>query len=129
PALQGAWPTRSLPACEDVRIMPVRRRSSRLFPALLAASAVAGCTAGPSVRPAVIENDGPTKPAPSSSAPPAPLPPLSTPQSPTVRWSDCGAETRQRLGQPGVPDSLQLDCARLTVPPAAPDEVRPIPVP
>ena len=106
----------------------MRRRSTRLFPALLAASAVAGCTAGPSVRPAVIENDGPSKPAPSSSAPPVPLPPLSTPQSPTVRWSDCGAETRQRLGQPGVPDSLQLDCARLTVPLAAPDEVRRIPV-
>jgi pimeloyl-ACP methyl ester carboxylesterase len=88
---------------------------------VLVSAALAGCTAGPSVRPAVVENDGkPRTPAPPS-AQPVPLPPLAEPQSPTIRWTDCDTETRDRLGAPPVPDSLKFSCARVSTTLDAPD--------
>jgi pimeloyl-ACP methyl ester carboxylesterase len=92
-------------------------RSTRLALATtLAAAALAGCTAGPSTRPEVIVNDG-TGSHPSSQPPPAPpavpLPALTPPQSPSIKWSDCSQDTRDRLGQPGVPDNLSFSCGKV----------------
>ncbi|SEP43301.1 alpha/beta hydrolase [Amycolatopsis saalfeldensis] len=109
----------------------MRRRSTRryrlrarLVVVALGALTLAGCTTGPSVRPAVVENDGKaTKPASPSSAP-VPLPPLSEPQSPTLRWTDCDDDTRARMGQPGVPASLHFSCARMNAPLDAPDDTQ-----
>ncbi|MDT8914062.1 alpha/beta fold hydrolase [Amycolatopsis sp. PS_44_ISF1] len=90
----------------------------------LGALTLAGCTTGPSVRPAVVENDGKAAtPAPPSAAA-VPLPPLSAPQSPSLRWSDCDQDTRDRMGQPGVPASLRFSCARMTAPLDAPDDTQ-----
>jgi pimeloyl-ACP methyl ester carboxylesterase len=107
----------------DVRTSPVRRRS-RLLVALLALASAAGCAAGPSVRPALVENDGKTTAASPSGTPAVPLPPLGEPQSPSLRWADCDDDTRQRIGTPAVPDTLHFTCARVTAPLDAPGEAR-----
>jgi pimeloyl-ACP methyl ester carboxylesterase len=106
-----------------VRTSPVRRRS-RLLVALLALGSAAGCAAGPSVRPALVENDGKTTAASPTGTPAVPLPPLGEPQSPSLRWADCDDDTRQRIGTPGVPDTLRFTCARVTAPLDAPGEAR-----
>ncbi len=102
----------------------MRRRRTRLLVALLALASAAGCAAGPSVRPALVENDG--KPAGTTPArtPAVPLPPLGEPQSPSLKWADCDDDTRERIGTPGVPDSLHFTCARVTTPLDAPGEPR-----
>ncbi|MDQ0380257.1 alpha/beta hydrolase [Amycolatopsis thermophila] len=75
-----------------------------LLPALLA-----GCTAGPSKRPPVVENDEPVSSAPASSATAVPLPPLTEPRSPSVDWTDCDQQTRARLGA-DAPTYLRFSC-------------------
>ncbi|WP_410654784.1 alpha/beta hydrolase [Amycolatopsis sp. lyj-112] len=99
----------------------VRRRPRLILMTTLVTAVLAGCTAGPSVRPAVIDNDG----KPTGGAPPAaqqvPLPPLNEPQSPSIKWEDCDDATRQRLGQPSVPDTLKFSCARVPTTLDAPD--------
>ncbi|MEQ0557648.1 alpha/beta hydrolase [Amycolatopsis sp. NEAU-NG30] len=102
----------------------MRRRRSRLLVALLALASAAGCAAGPSVRPPLVENDGKTTAATPSGTPAVPLPPLGEPQSPSLKWADCDDDTRQRIGTPGVPDSLHFSCARVTAPLDAPGEPR-----
>lgn len=79
-----------------------------LVPALLAA----GCTAGPSTRPAVVQlHDAPTPPAPTSSPRKVPLPQLEKPQQQAINWRDCDEQTRRRLGERGVGDDLHFSCA------------------
>lgn len=99
----------------------VRRRPRLILMTAMVSAVLAGCTAGPSVRPAVIDNDG----RPQGGAPPVaqqvPLPPLTEPQSPTIKWEDCDEATRQRLGRPSVPDTLKFSCARVTTTLDAPD--------
>ncbi|HWD06751.1 MAG TPA: alpha/beta hydrolase [Amycolatopsis sp.] len=91
---------------------------------LLGALMVAGCTTGPSVRPAVVDNDGgATTPAPPSSAP-VPLPPLTAPRGASLRWTDCDADTRARLGSPAVTTSVHFTCARMTTQLDAPDDTQ-----
>ncbi|MEU0537179.1 alpha/beta hydrolase [Amycolatopsis tolypomycina] len=102
----------------------MRRRRTRLLAALLAVTAAAGCAAGPSVRPALVENDGKTATPGPAKTPGVPLPPLGEPQSPTLKWADCDDDTRQRIGTPGVPDGLHFTCARVTAPLDAPGEPR-----
>jgi pimeloyl-ACP methyl ester carboxylesterase len=79
--------------------------------AVLVSCLVAACTAGPSKRPPVVENDEPSPASPASTAQVAPLPPLAEPQSPSIEWSDCDQQTRGRLDPPAVPDSLKFSCA------------------
>ncbi|MEU8638334.1 alpha/beta hydrolase [Amycolatopsis sp. NPDC048633] len=102
----------------------MRRRRSRLLVALLALASAAGCAAGPSVRPALVENDGKTTAGTPAGTPSVPLPPLTEPQSPSLRWADCDDDTRQRIGTPAVPDTLHFTCARVTAPLDAPGETR-----
>jgi pimeloyl-ACP methyl ester carboxylesterase len=108
----------------DVRTSPVRRRRSRLLVALLALASAAGCAAGPSVRPALVENDGPAKSTAPTGTPSVPLPPLGEPQSSSLKWADCDDDTRQRIGTPPVPDNLHFTCARVPTPVDAPNEAR-----
>ena len=102
----------------------MRRRSAsrnRVLVALLATAFAAGCTAGPSTRPAVVENDGKKPATPVTGAPPVPLPPLVAPQSSGLRWSDCDDETRQRMGA-DTPSSLHFTCTRIITQLDAPNE-------
>ncbi|GAB3007771.1 peptidase [Amycolatopsis acidiphila] len=87
------------------------RRHSLLLLAVLVSCLVAGCTAGPSKRPPVVENDEPSPSSSPSTAQVVPLPPLTDPQSPSIDWSDCDQQTRGRLDPPAVPDSLRFSCA------------------
>ncbi|KAA9166171.1 alpha/beta hydrolase [Amycolatopsis acidicola] len=77
-----------------------------LVPALLA-----GCTAGPSQRPAVVENDEPAASTQASANQAVPLPELTEPKSSSVQWSDCDQQTRARLDPPEVPGTLKFSCA------------------
>jgi pimeloyl-ACP methyl ester carboxylesterase len=87
----------------------------------LASAALAGCTTGPSMRPEVVVNDGLSPKQPSSSAANVPLPPIEEPKSPTIKWTDCDADTRNRLGQPAVPANLRFSCANVPTTLDAPD--------
>lgn len=87
------------------------RRYTLLLLAVLASCLVAACTAGPSKRPPVVENDEPSQPGPASTTQVAPLPPLSAPRSPSIDWSDCDQQTRAKLDPPAVPGSLTFSCA------------------
>ncbi|OZM71177.1 peptidase [Amycolatopsis antarctica] len=87
-----------------------------LVPALLA-----GCTAGPSTRPPVVENEGPPPQQQTGPAEDVPLPPLAEPNEPQVQWNDCDEETRLRLGDPAVPPELRFSCSRLSTTLDAPD--------
>lgn len=80
--------------------------------AVLVPSLLAGCTAGPSQRPPVIENDQRTPAATSAKPRAVPLPPLAEPRSPSISWSDCDQQTRARLEPPAVPASLRFSCAQ-----------------
>ncbi|MGX7826742.1 alpha/beta hydrolase [Actinokineospora sp. 24-640] len=84
--------------------------------ALLAgvALAAAACTAGPSSRPAiVVQGDGSV--APTAEAPgPAEVPPLGEPGATSLRWSPCGPEISDQLAGLGLPESLAVECGRVT---------------
>ncbi|OKA03121.1 peptidase, partial [Amycolatopsis regifaucium] len=97
------------------------RRRPRLILMTAVAAVLAGCTAGPSVRPAVIDNDGKTTPGSSTAPQQVPLPPLTEPRSPSIKWDGCDEATRQRLGLPSVPDTLKFSCARVPTTLDAPD--------
>ncbi|MEU6645467.1 alpha/beta hydrolase [Saccharomonospora sp. NPDC046836] len=101
--------------------MPRRGRArSVTVAALVPVLLLAGCTAGPSTRPPVVENDGPPPPAPSSTSRQVPLPDLAAPGASGIDWSDCTSQTRQRLGR-GAGDRLSFSCARITSTLDAPD--------
>ncbi|WP_236788251.1 alpha/beta hydrolase [Amycolatopsis sp. GM8] len=87
------------------------RRHSLLLLAVLVPCLAAGCTAGPSQRPAVVENDERSATTTASTPQVVPLPPLTEPQSPSVDWADCGDQTRSRLDPPAVPATLKFSCA------------------
>ncbi|GAB3577220.1 alpha/beta hydrolase [Amycolatopsis endophytica] len=78
--------------------------------AVLLPALIAGCTAGPSKRPPVVENDQPASAAPTSTTAEVPLPPLTEPRSPGVDWTDCDQQTRTRLGAES-PAYLRFSCA------------------
>lgn len=85
---------------------------------------VAGaCTAGPSNRPPVVENDGPLPPVSPATGPPAtpPLPPLEEPRESGVEWKDCAADTGERLGGQAVPANVQFSCGRVSTALDAPE--------
>ncbi|ASR35498.1 peptidase [Prauserella marina] len=88
--------------------------------AVLVPVVLAGCTAGPSTRPPVVENDGP--PPQRQSAPPSevPLPDLEESRGSNIDWSDCPQQTLSRL--PGTAaDTVDVSCARITTTLDAPD--------
>lgn len=97
----------------------VTRRPGVLTAALVAAALVAGCSAGPSTRPPLaMVDEGLARgaPAPTTTrATPAPVPALQAPTT-DLGWSECTAPTLTRLGLPGGPPGLVLECATLAVP-------------
>ncbi|MFD2811788.1 alpha/beta hydrolase [Prauserella oleivorans] len=96
--------------------MPRRGRVRFLtLAALVPILLLAACTAGPSTRPAVVENDGPAPTGrPGGPSREVPLPRLEQPRGASIEWSDCGDETRQRLGDGAARAGLSYSCARLT---------------
>jgi pimeloyl-ACP methyl ester carboxylesterase len=83
----------------------------------LTAVLAAGCTVGPSSRPALILQDSaPTSTAPANPAGSAALPPLETGQPNSIGWIDCSDQTRLRLGALAPPAGPGYQCARLSLP-------------
>lgn len=106
--------------------MPRAARRRAAFAALatvaIAVLGAAGCTLGPSDRPAVAVRDPAIPPAPPRSASPGSpaLPPPLVPGNPAaLEWADCTAEIVARLDPPppGPPGPYQ--CAELSVDPNA----------
>lgn len=100
--------------------MPRRGRARRqLVVSALAALVASGCTAGPSSRPAVLEDDGAPAPPPSAGTSRAvPLPGLAEPKASSLPWGDCAPD---RLGDLDAGGSAHtVSCARITVPLDAP---------
>ncbi|WP_142001542.1 alpha/beta hydrolase [Amycolatopsis cihanbeyliensis] len=73
---------------------------------------LAGCTAGPSTRPAIVQNDGPAPQAPQDEPAQVPLPPLAEPRASGMSWSECRTETSARLGD-SLPAGLSFSCGRV----------------
>jgi pimeloyl-ACP methyl ester carboxylesterase len=76
----------------------------------------AGCTAGPSNRPAIVVNDGPLEQQgqPATAPSQIPLPPLEEPTKSTISWAECDDVMKARLTTNGVPAGVQVQCARVT---------------
>ncbi|HEX3779641.1 MAG TPA: alpha/beta hydrolase [Pseudonocardiaceae bacterium] len=89
----------------------------------LAPLLVAACTVGPSATPSlVVAGSPPPKPSSAGATGPVPLPGLERPGANQLLWSDCGDETRQRLGTPAPPANLTFQCTRLVGPEDPTDE-------
>jgi pimeloyl-ACP methyl ester carboxylesterase len=81
---------------------------------IIALAVIAGCTVGPSPRPAlVVAGDSPVATTTARPQSKTPLPPLDTPSGSQVNWTDCNDTTRQRLGTATVPAGLDFQCARV----------------
>jgi pimeloyl-ACP methyl ester carboxylesterase len=85
----------------------------------LALGLTVSCTVGPSDRPSlVIAGNAPKSASTAGTTPsgrPSTLPPLERP-SDQISWSDCSADTRQRIGNPAPPASLSFQCGRVIAP-------------
>lgn len=88
------------------------RASHRIGALLLLAAVAAGCSAGPSQRPAVAYRGSEQQVAPAPQPPgPAPVPQLGGPAGGTLNWQDCTGPTRQELGLPG--GGPQFSCSQV----------------
>lgn len=96
-----------------------------VVPGVLLMLLAAGCTVGPSARPAIVAAGD--APASSATAPDGVLPPLSRPGPSSITWTDCDADTRARLGNQAVPPNLRFQCAQLPGTLDSPDDPAPVP--
>ncbi|MCA1186128.1 MULTISPECIES: alpha/beta fold hydrolase [unclassified Saccharopolyspora] len=88
------------------------RTSHRIGALLLLTALVAGCSAGPSQRPAVAYRDAEQPVAPAPAPPgPAPLPGLGPSAGSALNWADCTGETREELALPATGPSFS--CSQL----------------
>lgn len=94
----------------------VTRFVQAVLATLLSAAAVAGCSAGPSHRPAVVVVDSRLPAAQTSTAEAVPptFPALQAPVA-DLAWSDCTASTVSKLAITSKQPGLVLECANLTV--------------
>lgn len=96
--------------------MPRRGVAQVRLPALVMAIGliIAGCTVGPSPRPALVVAGTTAPPTARSSSPNRTLPPLEKPTGGGIAWSDCTDLTQQRLGSiVTVPSGLTFQCAKV----------------
>lgn len=89
---------------------------------LVAAATLGACTAGPSIRPEIVTNDGPGA-STTQSVPPNEVPPLEDADS-DIQWRTCSGEIRDALSTQQLPGWLKISCGRVngvTDSPYAPD--------
>lgn len=78
---------------------------------VIAVSALSACTAGPSVRPDIVTNDGGSAPTEQTVAPDE-VPPLEEADG-SVQWRKCSGEVRDALAGQQLPAWLPIDCGRI----------------
>lgn len=101
-----------------------RARTTSAVVGALTATLVAGCTVGPSERPAVLMQDNPGQETSQDTKGPAPLPPLGEPQPDIVGWSvwpECAPSITDQLS--AAARKLTLECT--TVPSRSLDRTGP----
>ena len=99
--------------------MPRRGRARRqLVVSALVALLAAGCTAGPSTRPPVVENDGEPAPSTTEASREVPLPELAEPRGPSLSWEKCDPLLLEGLDRGD--DAPSVSCARIMAPLDAP---------
>ncbi|MCE6999880.1 alpha/beta hydrolase [Saccharothrix sp. S26] len=83
---------------------------------LVALSALAACSAGPSTRPVIAVHGDGDEPS-TAAVPPGPreIPPLENYEAPGLAWSPCTDATRARMGDSAPAGTWEYECARLTV--------------
>ncbi|WP_018684629.1 alpha/beta hydrolase [Actinokineospora enzanensis] len=78
---------------------------------LLPLALLAACTAGPSVRPGIVVNDGDTGgSAPTTTTGPAPLPPLTEPGASSIKWGPCGTSVLEGVAPP---EGVEVSCGKV----------------
>lgn len=93
--------------------MPRRRHAALI---LVALSALAACSAGPSTRPVIaVHGDGEEPSTATVPSGPRDLPPLADYDSPGLSWSTCTEAARARMGDTRPAGGWDYECARLTV--------------
>ena len=93
--------------------MPRRRHAAWI---LVALSALAACSAGPSTRPVIaVHGDGEEPSVASVPAGPRDVPPLENYESTGMSWSPCTDATKARMGDSAPAGDQEYECARLTV--------------
>ncbi|NUT49675.1 MAG: alpha/beta fold hydrolase [Saccharothrix sp.] len=93
--------------------MPRRRHATSM---LVALSALAACTAGPSTRPVIaVHGDSGESSSVVTPSEPVDVPPLAAYESPGVSWSSCTDSTRARMGDTAPAGPWEYECAQLTV--------------
>lgn len=78
---------------------------------LVAAATLTACTAGPSIRPEIVTNDG-TDASATQSVPPSELPPLEEGDN-DIQWRTCSGEIRDALSAQQLPGWLKINCGRV----------------
>lgn len=78
---------------------------------LVAAAALSACTAGPSIRPEIVTNDGPDV-STTQSVPPSEVPPLEEADN-DIQWRTCSGEIRDALAAQRLPGWLPINCGRV----------------
>lgn len=74
---------------------------------------LAGCTAGPSNRPAIIDDGGVTGTTTPHRDRPRDLPPLGRPHDSTIAWTDCAAQTRAELPDTAPASGVEFACGQV----------------
>ena len=93
--------------------MPRRRHATWV---LVALSALAACSAGPSTRPVIaVHGDGGEPSSAVAQAGPREVPPLENYDTPGMSWSSCTESARARMGASAPAGTWEYECAQLTV--------------
>ncbi|MFI9011799.1 alpha/beta hydrolase [Actinosynnema sp. NPDC053489] len=83
---------------------------------LVALSALAACSAGPSTRPVIaVRGDGSSPSESTAPAGPREVPPLESYESPGLAWSSCTDSARARMGGSAPAGTWEYECAQVTV--------------
>ncbi|TQM80087.1 alpha/beta hydrolase family protein [Saccharothrix saharensis] len=91
-----------------------RRRHATLM--LVALSALAACSAGPSTRPVIaVHGDGEEPSTAGVPSGPREVPPLESFEAPGLSWSSCTDSTRARMGSSAPAGTWEYECAQVTV--------------
>jgi pimeloyl-ACP methyl ester carboxylesterase len=93
--------------------VPRRRHATSM---LVALSALAACSAGPSTRPVIaVHGDGDEPSSVAVPSGPREVPPLESFESPGMSWTPCTDSARSRMGSSAPAGTWEYECSQVTV--------------